>query len=98
MTVTAMFAHNIFHTFLGLISTHIISKTSNLTTTFVLMLIIMLLSFVEWRHGLGVFLTCEEGVFTFMVMCMYTFYSFLALNSTHIISEAANLTTTSVLT
>ena len=54
----------IFHSFLALNSMHIISEASNLTTTFVLMLVIMLLSFMDWRHGLGVFLTCEEGIFT----------------------------------
>ena len=40
-----------FHSFLAWNSTHIISEASNLVTTFVLMLIVMVLSFVDWRHG-----------------------------------------------
>ena len=31
--------------------THIISEASNLVTTFVLMLIVIIFSFVDWRHG-----------------------------------------------
>ena len=40
-----------FHSFLALNSTHIIFQASNFTTIFVLMLIIIVLSFVDWRHG-----------------------------------------------
>ena len=40
-----------FHSFLVLNSTHIISEVSNFVTAFVLMLIVIVLSFVDWRHG-----------------------------------------------
>ena len=40
-----------FHRFLALNSAHIISEALNLITTFVLMLMVMNLSFVDWRHG-----------------------------------------------
>ena len=40
-----------FHSFLVLSSTHIISEVSNFVTAFVLMLIVMVLSFVDWQHG-----------------------------------------------
>ena len=40
-----------FHSFLALSSTHIIPEASNCYTIFVLMLIIILLGFVDWRHG-----------------------------------------------
>ena len=40
-----------FHSFLAWNSTHIISEASNLVTTFVLMLIVITFSFVDWRHG-----------------------------------------------
>ena len=40
-----------FHSFLALNSTHIISEALNSYTIFVLMLIIIVLSFVDWRHG-----------------------------------------------
>ena len=53
-----------FHSFLALIPTHIISGDSNLTTTFVLMLPIIILSFIDWRRGWGVFCTCENEDFT----------------------------------
>ena len=88
-----------FHSFLALNSTHIISEASNSYTIFVLMLIIIVLSFVDWRHGWGVFSTCEHEGFTYPSVYgnVYTFHSFLALNSTHIISEAPNFTTTFVL-
>ena len=39
-------------------SKHNIHETPNLFSTFVLMLIIIILSFVDWRHGGGVFHTC----------------------------------------
>ena len=40
-----------FCSFLALNPTHIVSDGSNLTTTFVLMIPIIILSFVDWRHG-----------------------------------------------
>ena len=40
-----------FHSFLALNSVHMISEASNCYTIFVLMLIIIVLSFVDWRHG-----------------------------------------------
>ena len=40
--------------------THNIHEAPNLISTFVLMLIIIILSFVDWRHGGGVFHTCEN--------------------------------------
>ena len=40
-----------FHSFLAWNFTHIISEASNLVTTFVLMLIVIAFSFVDWRHG-----------------------------------------------
>ena len=88
-----------FHSFLALNSTHIISEASNSYTIFVLMLIIIVLSFVDWRHGWGVFSTCENEGFTYPSVYgnVYTFHSFLALNSTLIISEASNFTTIFVL-
>ena len=88
-----------FQCFLALNSTHIISEASNSYTTFVLMLIIIILSFVNWRHGWGVFFTCENEGFTYpsVYSNVYTLHSFLALNSTLIISEASNFTTTFVL-
>ena len=63
------------------------------------MLIIIVLSFVNWRHGRGVFSTCENEGFTYPSVYgnVYTFHSFLALNSTYIISEASNFTTIFVL-
>ena len=53
-----------FHSLLALNSTHIICEASNLNTTFVLMLIVIFLSFVDWRRGWGVFSTCEDELFT----------------------------------
>ena len=40
-----------FYSFLAWNSTHIISEASKLVTTFVLMLIVMVLSFVDWMKG-----------------------------------------------
>ena len=52
MSLTHMYGNVYpFHSFLAHNSTHIISEASNLVTTFVLMLIIMVLNFVDWRHG-----------------------------------------------
>ena len=57
------------------------------------MLILIILSFIDWRCGWGVFCTCEYEHFT--CTCIYgkecTFDSFFALNSTHIIYEGSNL-------
>ena len=78
-----------------LISSHICER-SNLFTTFVLMLIIIILSFIEWRHGWSMFCACEDELFTCTADRLYTFYSFLALNSSHI-CEPSNLFTTFVL-
>ena len=88
-----------FHSFLALNSTHIISEVPNLTSTFVLMLIVIILSFinsgdmvevcsVHVRKSISHILIYIYGKHTFT----YTFHSFLALNSTHISSsEAPNL-------
>ena len=52
MSLTHMYGNVYpFHSFLAWNSTHIISEASSLVTTFVLMLIVMVLSFVDWRHG-----------------------------------------------
>ena len=40
-----------FHSFLALNSVHMTSEASNCYTIFVLMLINIVLSFVDWRHG-----------------------------------------------
>ena len=48
-----------FHSFLALNSTHIISEVSNSISTFVLILTIIFLSFVDWRCGWSMFCTCE---------------------------------------
>ena len=61
------------------------------------MLIITFLNFVDWRHGWGVFCTCECELFTCMYGKVYTFHRFLALNSTYNIYEASNLNTIFVL-
>ena len=45
---TAMYTH--FIAFLVLNSVHMTSEASNCYTIFVLMLIIIVLSFVDWRH------------------------------------------------
>ena len=47
--------------------THIDSEASNFTT-FVLMLLIIILGFIDWRHGWCVFCTCEYEDFTCMPM------------------------------
>ena len=52
-----------FRSFLALNPTHMVSDASNLTTTFILILPIIFLSFVDWRHGWGVFCTCEDEDF-----------------------------------
>ena len=40
-----------FRSFLALNSVHMTSEASNCYTIFILMLIIIVLSFVDWRHG-----------------------------------------------
>ena len=40
-----------FHSFLALNSVHMTSEASNCYTIFVLILINIVLSFVDWRHG-----------------------------------------------
>ena len=132
-----------FRSFLALNSTHVISEASNLTITFVLTLLIIIVSFVDWVevylvhvmmrishvytnthfiafwllilhsgasnliwpppkfHGQVTWSRCVPYMWGWglhMYVNMYTFLSFLALNYTHIISEASNLTTTFVLT
>ena len=61
---------------LPLNSTHIVFEASNLTSTFVLMLIIIILSFIDWQQGWGVFGTWEDEH-----VCMH---SFSAINLTHL--------------
>ena len=85
-----------FCSVLALNSTHNICEASNLTSTFVLMLIVIFLSFIDWRHGWGgVLHMWVWGIHMFGKV--YTFCSVLALNSTHNICEASNLTSTFVL-
>ena len=91
-----------FHSFLALNSTHIISEAPNLISAFFLMLIVIILSFIisgdivevcsvhvrkSISHNICIYIYCKR----------YTFRSSLALNSTHIISEVPNLTSTFVL-
>ena len=86
-----------FKRFLALNLTYNIHEVPNLISTFVLMPIVLILSFVDWRHSGGVFHTREYEL-TFHMYCkVYTFYRFLALNSTHNIHEAPNLISTFVL-
>ena len=85
-----------FHSFLALVSTCNSSKASNLTTTLVSMLPVIILSFVVRRHSWGVFCTCEDEIDFHMYGKVYTFHSFLELVSTCNTSEASNLTTTFV--
>ena len=88
-----------FHSFLALNSTYIISEVPNLTSIFVLMLIIIILSFINSGDMAEV---CSVHVrksisHAYIYGKRYTFHSFLALNSTHINSEAPNLISTFVL-
>ena len=90
----------IFHSFLALNSTHIISEVPNLTSIFVLLLIIIL-SFINSGDMVEV---CSVHVrksishICIYIYCKrYTFHSFLVLNSTHIISKVPNSTSTFVL-
>ena len=101
-TFTANCMH--FIAFLALNSTHIISEVPNLISTFVLMLIVIILSFINSGDMVEV---CSVHVrrsnshsysmHIFMANSTYRFHNFLALNSTHIISEAPNLISTFVL-
>ena len=86
------------HSFLALNSTHIISEAPNLINTFVLMLIVIILSFINSGDMVEV---CSVHVrksishICIYIYCKwYTFHSFLALNSTHINSEAPTLIST----
>ena len=54
-----------FCRFLALSFTHNIHEAPNLISTFIFMLIIIILSFVDWQHGGGVFSTCEDEGFTY---------------------------------
>ena len=85
-----------FGSFLALNSTRTIYEAPNLISTFDLMLIVIILSLIDWRCGWGVLCTCEREHFT--CTCTYgkrcKFRSFLALNSTRTISEAPNLIST----
>ena len=87
-----------FQSFLALNSTHIISEVPNLISTFVLMLIVIILSFINSGDMVEV---CSVHVRkSISHICIYiygkwyTFHSFLALNSTHINSEAPTLIST----
>ena len=85
-----------FCRFLALNFTHNIHDTPNLFSTFVFMLIIIILSFVDWQHGGGVFhtCTCENEHFSHVRQSVHIFYRFLALSFTHNIHEAPNLIST----
>ena len=85
-----------FRSFFPLNSTHIISQASNLISTFVLMLIVIFLSFVDWQHGWGVLCTCEYEIkfHMFGKSNGTLFVAFFPVNSTHIISKASNLIST----
>ena len=111
----------IFHSFLALNSTHIISEVTNLTSTFVLMLIVIILSFINSSYMVEVcsvhvrmsishmhtftangtyFISFWHSILHISSLIEapnYIFHSFLALNSTHIISEVPNLISTFVL-
>ena len=89
-----------FRSFLVLNSTHIISEVPNLTNTFVLMLIIIILSFINSGDMIEV---CSVHVrksishnyaYTCIYSKLYTVHSFFSLNSTHIFSQAPNCNST----
>ena len=71
------------------------SEPSILFTTLVWMLIVIILSLVEKRHGWGAFCACEDWI-SHVRQSLHFFYSFLALNFSHI-CEPSNLFTTLVL-
>ena len=64
-----------FYRLLALSFTHNIHEAPNLISTFILMLIIIILSFVDWRHGGGVFhtCTCENEDFSHVRQSVYTY-------------------------
>ena len=90
------------HSYLELNSTHIISELPNLINicTFIQMLVVLYLSFVDWRCDGGVFCICKYENFrcsyNYIRLMVYTIHSYLELNSTHIISELSNLICTFV--
>ena len=90
-----------FHSFLALNSTHINSEAPNLISTFVLMLIVTILSFIHSSDMVEVcFVHVRKSIshICIHIYCKrYTFHSFLVLNSTHIISKVPNSTSTFVL-
>ena len=90
-----------FHSFLALNSTHINSEAPNLISTFVLMLIVIILSFIHSSDMVEVcFVHVRKSIshICIHIYCKrYTFHSFLVLNSTHIISKVPNSTSTFVL-
>ena len=61
-----------FCRFLALSFTHNIHEAPNLISTFVLKLIIIILSFVDWQHGGGVFHTCENELLTCTAECTHS--------------------------
>ena len=86
-----------FHSFLALNSTRIILEVPNLTSTFVLMLIIIILSFINSGDMVEVCSVHARKSISHMHIHLrkrYTFHIFLALNTTHTISEAPNFNST----
>ena len=75
--------------------THINSKAPNLISTFILMLIVIILSFINPGDMIEVCSVHVRKIISHMHAYIYgkryIFQSFLALNSTHIISEVPNL-------
>ena len=67
-----------FWRFTGLITTHFITEASNLTTILTLTLLIIILSFVDWWRGRGVFLTCEGEI-----LLVSRYVHFLKVYGTH---------------
>ena len=67
-----VYTYIFYYRFLALSFTHNIHEAPNLISTFVLMLIIIILSFVDWRHGGGVFHTCENELFTCTAECTHS--------------------------
>ena len=75
--------------------THINSKAPSLISTFILMLIVIILSFINPGDMIEVCSVHARKIISHMHAYIYgkryIFQSFLALNSTHIISEVPNL-------
>ena len=73
--------------------THIIYEAPNMISTFVLMLPVIILTFIDWRHGWGVFMHINWFTCGFITLLgkLYVFDSYYAFNHTHIMSEALNL-------